>query len=117
MDMNKLILPVKFLKAGDLANSEIKTAQTSSGSLQAFGNIALVWKQKLVEQTWILTSHLFMELPSTSYQNETGLRSGYDAGSISAVLSTGRGFGRFYFYSHLGICARSNNYSIFILLD
>jgi hypothetical protein len=109
----QLILPVKFLKAGDLARSEIKTPQTSSGSLQAFGNIALVWKQKLVEQTWILTSHLIMEVPTASYQAETGLRSGYDAGSISAVLSTGRGFERFYFYSHFGIGARSNDYSSF----
>lgn len=107
----QLILPVKFLKAGDLVSNDTSTPQTSPGSLQAFGNIALIWKQKLLQKTWILTSQLILEMPTATYQDETGLRSGYDAGSISGILSTGRGFSRFYFYTHLGIGARSNDYS------
>jgi hypothetical protein len=109
----QLILPVKFLNAGDLIASETATAQTSSGSIKAFGNIAIIWKQKLLQQAWILTSHLIMELPTASYQDESGLRSGYDASAISGALSTGRGFGRGYFYAHLGIGVRSNKYSGF----
>ena len=109
----QMILPIKFMKAGPLVESHTTTPHTSSGSLQAFGNISLIWKQKLLHQAWILTSNLIMEFPTAFYQDDSGLRSGYDAWSISVALSTGRGFGRAYFYTHLGIGARSNNYSSF----
>jgi hypothetical protein len=110
----QMILPIKFMNAGDLVDSDTPTPQTSSGSLQAFGNISLTWKQKLLQQTWILTSNLSIEFPTAQYQNKTGLRSGFDAWSILAALSTGRGFGRAYFYAHLGIGTRSNDYSSFL---
>jgi hypothetical protein len=109
----QLILPIKYLNAGDLVEKDTQTAQTTSGSLQAFGNIALIWKQKLLHQSWLLTSHLIAELPTAKYQDDSGLRSGYDAGSISAALSTGRGFGLIYLYAYLGIGYRSNDYSGF----
>jgi len=109
----QMILPIKFMNAGQLVESHTTTPHTSSGSLQAFGNISLIWKQKLLHQAWILTNNLIMEFPTAHYQDDSGLRSGYDAWSISAALSTGRGFGRAYFYTHLGIGARSNNYSSF----
>ena len=110
----QLIMPLKMLNAGDLVASETQTPQTVSGSLHAFGNIAIIWKQKLLQHAWILTSHLLIEFPTASYKDESGLRSGYDAGSISGILSAGRGFGHGYFYGHLGIGARSNDYSGFV---
>jgi len=110
----QLILPFKFMNAGELIDTESQTSQTSSGSLQALGNITFIWKQKLLQQDWILTSNLIVELPAAEYQDDTGLRSGYDAWSLSAALSTGRGFGNAYFYAHLGIGGRSNDYSGFI---
>jgi hypothetical protein len=109
----QLILPLKFLSAGSLVEEDFQTPQTTSGSLQAFGNISFIWKQKLVQQTWILTSHIIAEFPTADYQDQSGLRSGYDAWGFSAALSTGRGFGHTYFYTYLGIGTRSNDYSGF----
>jgi hypothetical protein len=110
----QLILPLKFLNAGELVESNIQTpAMTTSGSLNAIGNMVLTWKQKLFQQSWLLTSHINIEFPTAEYQDDTGLRSGYDAWAFSAVLSAGRGFGKTYFYAHLGIGTRSNDYSTF----
>jgi hypothetical protein len=109
----QVILPLKFLTAGSLVENDFQTPQTRAGSLQAFGNFSLIWKQKLVQQTWIVTSHLLVEFPTADYQGESGLRSGYDAWALFAALSTGRGFGRTYIYAHLGVGTRTNEYSSF----
>jgi hypothetical protein len=110
----QLVLPIKFLDAGDLVNPNIGTpAKTSSGSLNAFGNMVFTWKKNLVKQTWLLTSNLNIEFPTAMYDDNTGLRSGYDAWVFSAALSAGRGFGKTYIYGHLGIGTRSNDYSTF----
>jgi hypothetical protein len=109
----KLVVPAKFLKAGDLSQSENQAPLTTSGSLNAFGNVTFSWKQKWAHQTWLFTSHLNIELPTAQYDDKSGLRSGYDAWAFSAVLSAGRGFGPTYVYAHLGIGDRTNEYSNF----
>ena len=108
-----LITPIKLLDAGDLSDDETQASQTSAGSLQAFGNISFIWKQKLVQKSWIVSSHVNIEFPTADYQDETGLRSGYDAWAFSATLSTGRGFGSAYIYVHVGVGTRTSNYSSF----
>jgi hypothetical protein len=109
----QLVVPAKFLNAGDLSQGENQSPQTTSGSLNTFGNVLFTWKQMWVHQTWLLTSHLNIELPTAQYDNKSGLRSGYDAWAYSAVLSTGRGFGPSYIYAHLGIGSRTNDYSTY----
>lgn len=112
----KLITPFKIQEAGDLVKNNISTETiTNSGSISAMGNIVLSWKQKLFHHQWLLTSHVNIEFPTAQYQDETGLRSGYDAWAFSAALSTGRGFGSTYIYAHLGIGARTNDYSTFYI--
>jgi hypothetical protein len=106
-----LITPFKVLKAGDLVDVNNQDPQTTAGSFSTLGNISFIWKQKLLHQDWILTSHVIVDFQTADYQDGTGLRSGYDARTFSVVLSAGRGFGKTYFYAHLGIGTRSNNYS------
>jgi len=109
----QLVAPLKFLKAGDPSQTENQTPQTSSGSLNSIGNVIFTWKQNWLHQTWLLTSHFNIELPTTQYDDASGLRSGYDAWAFSATLSAGRGFEATYVYAHLGIGSRTNDYSSF----
>jgi hypothetical protein len=112
----KLIAPFKIQEAGEVVDNNTGTeAITNSGSLSATGNVVLSWKQKLLHHQWLLTSHVNIEFPTAKYQDKTGLRSGYDAWAFSGSLSAGRGFGPTYFYAHLGIGARTNDYSTFYM--
>jgi hypothetical protein len=109
-----LIIPIKLLKAADLVETNGQSqAKTANGSLNALGNAALSWKQNLIKESWLLSSTVNLEFPTATYEEETGLRSGYDAWAVSATLSSGRGFGSAYFYAHLGLGTRTNDYSSF----
>jgi hypothetical protein len=109
-----MILPIKILEAGELSADQGTTPFTSVGSLRAFSNIRFAWKQKWFGQAWIVSSILQLELPTTQYKDESGLRSGYDAWGGSFSLSTGRGFGNAYMFGFLGVGTRSNDYSDYI---
>ncbi len=107
----QVVLPVKLLKSGaELSVSDIPPA-TASGHMHGLGNIQLAWRQKLYEQSMIISGQLGVDLPASSYQAETGLRPGYDAFSVRPSLSIGRGYGSAYLFGNLGIAWRSNGYS------
>ena len=106
-----LDIPYKILKAGDLVGDMSGTAATQSSNLKALGNIRMGWKQQVNNSTLVSAAWLWLELPTASYQEKTGLRSGYDALAVIPAFSIGTSSDRWYTFGHLALGIRSNNYS------
>lgn len=110
-------IPYKILKSGDLnPNYQIpNTDIPSATSVNAFGNIQLSVKYKLLDKKWVAAGQFMIELPAeTSKGKESGLLPGYDAFSFAPIMSIGRGWNKFYTYYWLSAIFRTNNYSEYL---
>jgi len=110
-------IPYKILKSGDInpgyqfPNTDIPYA----ASVNAFGNILLSMKYKLLDKKWVAAGQIRIELPAeTSKGKESGLLLGYDAFSFSPIMSIGRGWNKLYAYYWLSAIIRTNNYSEYL---
>ena len=107
-------LPVKLLKSGDLKGSVQANPVTQSGSLIAPGNIRLGWKQRLSGGALVSAAQIWLDLPSGKYDDQTGLRSGYDTWSIVPSSNIGTSGDNWYTYGFVSYSLRGNNYSHYI---
>jgi hypothetical protein len=103
-------IPLKMIKNADAADEQ-SMPLTADGTTTALGNVSLAWRHKLYEQSIIISGQLLVELPSSSYDDPSGIRSGYDAWGFIPTLSIGKGSERYYGFSWIGAGARTNNYS------
>lgn len=87
---------------GDCSENNTKTA---------FGNLEIGLKHQFYNNGWVLAGQLITEINTGSYDGATGIRSGYDAFTFTPQFLAGKGFGKTYFQSHIGVQIRTNNYS------
>jgi hypothetical protein len=68
-------------------------------------------KYNVLQKKWALAVQLNVELPADVGDAEiTGLYPGYDAFAAAPLVSAGRGWSRFYFYSFASTLFRSNDF-------
>jgi len=106
-----LLVPFKMLKTGGLVPQNTNPVTIEKGSYSAFGNIGLAGRYKLHSKKYSIATQLQLELPVSSYNNVTGLRTGVDAYTITPSLAIGKGSEKMFFQSHLGVFLRTNDYS------
>jgi len=113
LDKTTIILnaPFKMLKSGPASG----LALGNEGDLNALGNLSVSVKQQLLNDPIAIGLSLEVELPTGSYDETNGLRTGYDALSIIPKLSLGIGKEKFYAYANAGLAIRNNDYSNHVL--
>jgi hypothetical protein len=109
-----LSFPVKILNAGDLVSSDNPDPLTKKGSLTAPGNLRLGWKQQAIQNGLTMAGQLWLEMPTGKYDNDTGLRTGYDAWTLIPSLNLGTSGTGWYTYGYFAFGYRSNDYSDFL---
>lgn len=77
----------------------------------AFGNISLGIKQQFYNKGWVISGQFVTELNTGSFDEKSGIRTGYDAFTFTPQLLAGKSFGKTFFQSHIGVDVRTNDYS------
>ncbi len=101
-------VPFKMVKSGGLAQPISLTIGESKTSL---GNIQLGIKHNFYNKKWLLSGQLTVEANTGSYENASGLRTGYDAWTLTPLFIAGRGFDKWYIQASTGFDIRTNDYS------
>jgi len=103
-------LPLKSIHIEDLADPNVFSG-TIPGTKTALGNIQFGLKHQFYNKNWILAGQISAEINTSYYNNDTGIRTGYDAATITPLFLAGKSFGKNFFQSFVGLNIRSNNYS------
>jgi len=90
---------------------KIMSTSEYNAQLSGFGNITAGFKQSLIKKNMLLTAHLNVDFPTAANNPQNGLRTGYDAWSFNTMISTGKGYNKFYFHAYSGMQIRTNQYS------
>ena len=77
----------------------------------AFGNISLGIKHQFYNKGWVISGQFVTELNTGSFDEKSGIRTGYDAFTFTTQLLAGKSFGKTFFQSHIGVDVRTNDYS------
>ena len=77
----------------------------------ALGNIELGLKHNFYNKGWLVSGQFSVELNTGNYNENSGLRTGYDAYTFTPLLLAGKGFGKTYLQTFVGTRIRTNNYS------
>ncbi len=101
-------VPFKMVKSG---NPTLNTAITPEGSESSLGNIQLGVKHNFYNKKWLVSGQVGIEANTGSYDTTTGLRTGYDAWTITPLVLVGRGFNNWYIQAFTGVDIRTNDYS------
>lgn len=108
-------LPFKILRTGEKlheAPDDIYTSDTvESGSLNDLGNLRLGGTYLLHDGDFKWSFELMGGMKTASYQNPTGLRTGYDAWYMSPSILVGKGWEKVYFSASLGYRFKTNGYA------
>ncbi|TMM30374.1 hypothetical protein FDT66_06325 [Polaribacter aestuariivivens] len=104
-------VPLKSIKTGEASNLLTGFANTQSGTETTFGNIQLGLKHQFYNNGWVLTGQLLSEINTSSYDDATGIRTGYDAFTFTPQFLAGKSFGKTFLQTHIGADLRTNNYS------
>lgn len=107
----RMSIPFVFQSSGELSENPTLAPSVSEGSLAAFGNIRLGLKKELYNKNFILSAGLNAEIASSSFNEATGLWTGYGAWGIAPSLMFGKGMEKWYAYLNTGPTLRSNGYS------
>ena len=101
-------LPLKLIKTNELVSSE---SITTNGSKTSLGNIEVGVKHNFYKKGWILSGQFSVEANTGSFDNATGIRTGYDAWSFTPLFLAGRSFKKAYLQTFIGGTFRTNDYS------
>jgi len=107
-----LNVPFKSISSGDLFEvEETDIILTEEKNINSFGNIEVGVKQNFYNNKWLITGQLNLELNTSSYNEVSGIRTGYDAFTFTPQINAGRGFENFYVQAFTGFSIRTNDYS------
>ena len=103
-------LPLKMVASNEVTSPTI-TPFTTEDSQTALGNIQLGIKQNFYNNKWLISGQLLLEANTGTYEEASGLRTGYDAWTITPTFIVGRGFNNWYIQAFTGVDIRTNEYS------
>ena len=107
-----LNVPFKNISSGDLSRpDETEIILTESKDINALGNVDIGVKQNFYDNKWLITGQLNIEFNSSTYDEISGIRTGYDAFTFTPQVNAGRGFDKFYVQAFTGFTIRTNDYS------
>ena len=106
-------LPLKLISHNNFENPFIDCFGDCSEDFTetALGNVELGIKHNFYKKDWILSGQLSIEANTSTYFEDSGIRTGYDAYTLTPLFLAGRSFGKTYIQSFIGANIRSNDYS------
>ncbi len=106
-------VPLKLISNNDFEDPRVDCAGDCSEDFSetALGNIELGVKHNFYKKDWIISGQFSIEANTGSYDEVSGIRTGYDAFTFTPLFLLGRGFGKSYFQSFIGADLRTNDYS------
>ncbi len=102
-------LPIKFISVGNLTKGF--SASTISDSKTSIGNIEIGIKHRFYNSKWVISGQINIEANTSSFYEDSGIRTGYDAWTFTPTLNASRAYNNFYTQSFIGLGLRSNDYS------
>lgn len=107
-----LNLPLKLIKTAGFNNdaNDVFT-QTEENSKSSIGNLEIGIKHNFYNKDWLLSGQISVEANSGSFDANSGIRTGYDAWTITPLFLAGRGYKDSYVQTFIGANIRTNNYS------
>lgn len=106
-----LSLPIKLIKTG--AQTMQADPGIDAGNVSSLGNIGFGIKRNLYNKGMVISAGLAVEANTSTYDSSSGIRTGYDAWTITPAVFFGKGFNNFFIQGSLGAGYRTNNYSQF----
>ncbi|MGY0406756.1 MAG: hypothetical protein ACWIPJ_00140 [Polaribacter sp.] len=105
-------IPLKLITNGDW-NAAFNPLGpiTDKGSKNSLGNIQLGIKHQFYNNGWVLAGQFLTEFNTSSYDNTTGIRTGYDAFTFTSQFLAGKSFGKTFLQTHIGADIRTKDYS------
>jgi hypothetical protein len=106
-------VPFMLQDAGDPVSDPSLPLSTSSGSYSAFGNLGVGLRHRWIDDGFTLAGQLDLQFPTGSFDDESGLNTGYDAFTFEPRVSIGKGFDRAYLFGYGGFGLRTDDFSNF----
>jgi hypothetical protein len=105
-------IPYKLIHHKELVNPcLVAPCPEYSNKENSLGNIEIGLKHNFYKKTWILSGQFSMETNTASFDENSGIRTGYDALTFSPLFLAGKSFGKSYLQTYIGTKLRTNNYS------
>lgn len=107
-------VPFKMLKSGKFTDDMslvLPLVLTSEESKNTLGNIQFGVKHNFYNKNWVLSGQISVEANTGSFDQSSGLRTGYDAWTFTPLFLAGKSFGKSYLQSFVGFDVRTNGYS------
>ena len=105
-------IPFKSIDNNEIVNPcLVAPCPESSNEKSSFGNVSLGIKHQLYNKDWVVAAQLISEINTGSYDENTGIRTGYNAFTFTPQLLAGKSFGKTFFQSQIGFDIKTNNYS------
>ncbi|MEM7101967.1 MAG: hypothetical protein AAF502_02475 [Bacteroidota bacterium] len=106
-----LAVPLKIVQAGDSSDVADLPISIQDGTLFGFGNIEIGVRQKLYSGKFELSVQVKGELGTGSFDQPTGLRTGFDTWGLQSLISIGTGIDDGYVFGYVGGGFRTGSYS------
>jgi len=103
-------IPFKNIETGNLSTNTVNPL-TTANTESTVGNIELGIRHNFYNKDWILSGQISVEANTSSFDAASGIRTGYDAWTVSPLFLAGKSFGNTYIQSFLGFNLRTNDYS------
>lgn len=104
-------LPFKLIKTNELVSLAAIPSFTSKGEKSALGNIGIGIKHNFYNKNWLISGQVSVEANTSSFDNVTGIRTGYDTWTITPLFLAGKSYGKTYLQGFIGANVKTNKYS------
>ncbi len=105
-------IPLKLINTeGFNTNANDVFTQIEETSKTSLGNIEIGLKHNFYKKDWLLSGQLSLEANTSSFDQNSGIRTGYDAFTFTPLFLAGKSFGKSYLQTFIGSKIRTNNYS------
>lgn len=103
---------VPFVFSDSKNTNKIEPIGIVDGSLNAFGNVNIGFTYNFYKKNgYVLSTKLQSTLPTATFKEDTGLRTGTDSFGIAPSFLAGYGGNKFFASAELGFNYRTNKYS------
>jgi hypothetical protein len=104
-------LPIKIITTGSQTSEIVPLIGASN--IVSLGNIGFGVKRNLINKNFLLSTGVVVEANTGVYDDASGIRTGYDAWTISPGVYFGKSYNKLFLQSNVGVGFRTKNYSHF----
>ncbi|WP_405610427.1 hypothetical protein [Polaribacter sp. Asnod1-A03] len=104
-------IPLKSISFEQNINCITTPCNSIENNKTALGNIEIGVKHNFYKKDWLLSGQLSIETNTSSFDEDSGIRTGYNAITFTPLFSVGKSFGNSYLQTFIGAKIRTNNYS------